>query len=402
MRSYTYSARDSFGEQVTGTVNGVTEHDAAKRVISLGLHPVNVWTPLLTFNSAKRDKTPSAEELVSFTARLSTLLASGVPLETALDSIMTQSGPAMKTAVGEIKRAILEGEPLSSAMSRQANVFPEVYTAMVEVGEAGGTLDRNLEQLARFLERREEIRDAADNALRYPKMVLGALGVGLAVLLGWVIPRYAEIFERAKISLPLPTRILIASGHFVADHWLALLMAVLVAIVAFRAWVESPKGRLIFDEHILKAPVAGGIILNASLARWADAFGSLAGAGAPLLGSIEIASRACGNAYLSGKLAGISSAVMEGSGIAEPLGGIGVVPPVAVQIISTGETAGSLDKAFARASEYLTKEAERGIRKMSAYMEPAFVIMLSVVVLFVALSVFMPMWDMAKLARMGR
>lgn len=402
MRSYAYRARDSLGRQVTGTVNGSTEHDAAKRVISLGLHPVRLRTRLLTFGSSKRDQTPSAEELISFTARLSTLLASGVPLEAAMDTIMAQSGPAMKTAVGEIKRAILEGEPLSSAMSRQADVFPEVYTAMVEVGEAGGALDKSLERVTCFLERREEIRDSAENALRYPKMVLAALGVGLAVLLGWVIPRYAEIFERAKIALPFPTRILIASGHFVTDHWLSLIMAVFVAIAAFRTWVESAKGRLIYDERILKAPVAGGIILNASLARWADAFGSLAGAGAPLLGSIEIASRACGNAYLSGKLSGISAAVMEGSGISEPLSGIGVIPPVAVQIISTGETAGSLDKAFSRASEYLTKEAERGIRKMSAWMEPAFVIMLSVIVLFVALSVFMPMWDMAKMARMGR
>jgi type II secretory pathway component PulF len=402
MRSYTYRARDSLGNQVTGTVSGLTESDAARHVISLGLHPVSVQAKSLTLSALKREKPPSAEELISFTAVLSTLLASGVQLESALDTIMAQSGPAMKTAVGEIKRGILEGEPLSLSMSRQADVFPEVYTAMVEVGEAGGTLDRNLEQLTRFLERREEIKDAATNALRYPKMVLAALGVGLTVLLGWVIPRYAEIFERAKISLPLPTRILIASGHFVADHWLALAVVAIAVVVAFQMWVESPEGRLIFDEHILKAPVAGGIILNASLARWADAFGSLAGAGAPLLGSIEIASRACGNAYLSGKLAGISGAVMEGSGIAEPLGAIGVVPPVAVQIISTGETAGSLDKAFARASDYLTKEADRGIRKMSAFMEPAFVIMLSVVVLFVALSVFMPMWDMAKMARMGR
>jgi type II secretory pathway component PulF len=387
---------------VSGTVDAVTEHDAARRVISLGLHPVKVQTTLFTFDAFKRDKIPPAEELISFTARLSTLLASGVSLESALDSIMLQSGPAMKKAAGEIKQAILEGEPLSASMSRQADVFPEVYTAMVEVGEASGALERNLERLTNFLERQEEIRSSVTNALRYPKMVVGALGFGLTVLLGWVIPRYAEIFEKAKITLPLPTRLLIASGHFVEDHWLALIMAAVAAIAAFRAWVESPEGRRTYDEHILKAPVAGGIILHASLARWADAFGSLTGSGLPLIGSIEIASRACGNVYLSGKLAGISDAVMEGSGISEPLSGTGVVPSVAVQIISTGETAGTLDRAFARASEYLTKEAERSIKKMSAYMEPAFVVALSVVVLFVALSVFMPMWDMTKMARMGR
>jgi len=402
MRSYTYRARDSLGKQVSGTVDAVTEHDAARRVISLGLHPVKVQTTLFTFDAFKRDKIPPAEELISFTARLSTLLASGVSLESALDSIMLQSGPAMKKAAGEIKQAILEGEPLSASMSRQADVFPEVYTAMVEVGEASGALERNLERLTNFLERQEEIRSSVTNALRYPKMVVGALGFGLTVLLGWVIPRYAEIFEKAKITLPLPTRLLIASGHFVEDHWLALIMAAVAAIAAFRAWVESPEGRRTYDEHILKAPVAGGIILHASLARWADAFGSLTGSGLPLIGSIEIASRACGNVYLSGKLAGISDAVMEGSGISEPLSGTGVVPSVAVQIISTGETAGTLDRAFARASEYLTKEAERSIKKMSAYMEPAFVVALSVVVLFVALSVFMPMWDMTKMARMGR
>jgi type II secretory pathway component PulF len=402
MRPYTYRARDSLGKQVSGTVDGVTEHDAARRVISLGLHPVRVRTRLLTFDVLKRGNTPPAEELISFTARLSTLLASGVSLESALDSIMLQTGPAMKKAAGEIKRSILEGEPLSAAMSRQADVFPEVYTAMVEVGEASGALERNLERLTRFLERQEEIRSSVTNALRYPKMVVGALGVGLIVLLGWVIPRYAEIFDKAKIPLPLPTRMLIASGHFVEDHWLALIMATITAIAAFRAWVESQDGRLAYDEHILKAPVAGEIILHASLARWADAFASLTGSGLPLIGSIEIASRSCGNAYLSGKLAGISSAVMEGSGIAEPLSGLGVVPPVAVQIISTGETAGTLDRAFERAGEYLAKEAERGIKKMSAYMEPVFVVALSVVVLFVALSVFMPMWDMTKMARMGR
>lgn len=401
MRSYTYRARDSLGKQVTGTVDGVTEHDAARRVISLGLHPIKMQTRLFTFAALNRNRTPPAEELISFTARLSTLLASGVSLESALDSIMLQSGPAMKKAAGEIKRSILEGEPLSVSMSRQADVFPEVYTAMVEVGEASGSLEKNLERLTHFLERREEMQNSVTNALRYPKMVVGALGMGLIVLLGWVIPRYAEIFNKAKISLPLPTRMLIASGHFVADHWLALIMVTLAAFAASRAWVESPKGRLAFDEHILKAPVAGGIILNASLARWADAFGSLAGAGLPLIGSIDIASRACGNVYLSGKLAGISGAVMEGSGIAEPLSALGVVPPVAVQIISTGETAGTLDRALERAGEYLTKEAERGIKKMSAYMEPAFVVALSVVVLFVALSVFMPMWDMVKMARMG-
>lgn len=402
MEMYRYYARDSQGKAVSGAVDGQTELDAARRVISLGLWPVRVRKRHFAFTAIGGTGYLSSDELISFTSRLSTLLSSGVTLEAALDSIMEQSGPAMKSTAGEIKRRVLEGEPLSSAMAKTPSVFPEVYTAMVEVGEASGTLDRSLGQLARFLTRREEIREATRDAVRYPKMVLTVLGAGLFILLGWVIPRYAEIFEKANLALPLPTRMLIASGHFVSNHWLAMIASLGVIVIAFRWWGQTPNGRRAIDESVLKIPALGGIILNASLARWADAFGCLAGAGAPLIGSIGISARACGNVYISKKLSGIAGAVMEGSGISEPLAQTKILPPVTAQIIATGEMAGTLDKAFAAASEHSAKEAERGVKKLSAYAEPALVVVLSVVVLFVALSVFMPMWEMTKMARMGR
>ncbi len=405
MPTFEYKSRDGFGKLVYGTCESSSVDDVVKRLVASGLYPSAIKRSLLrsAFNYFQRlpvfQKTVSIDEKIDFASRLATLLKAGIPLGLSLDSVIEQTGAGrLKEILVDIKKLLDEGMPLSGSMARHKSVFAEVHIAIVEAGEYSGFLDTCLESLALMLEREKNAREKARDVSRYPKIVLFGMTLACIALVGFILPRYEAIFERMNTPLPLPTEILMELGGLARRFWFVGAGAFAVAWFIFRFLIHTDKGRLAFDKFLYKIPIIGEVFLFVSVSGWADALGNLLRSGVPIIRSLTMSAKASGNAHFAGMVKNVSLEVAEGSGLSGPLRSFGLAPAPAPQMIAAGEASGSLDSMLFSVRDYFGKEADKKIKRLSAYFEPALIVGLSFVVLFLALSVFLPMWDMTTFA----
>lgn len=403
---YRYRARDDDGRNQSGVITGHSPEDAARRLAAGGLYPVDIEmagarkTPFISV-PVLFSKVPEEERIV-FTRQFATLIKAGVPIISALESLCGQTeshrlDAAVRGVIGKLKA----GRPLSEAMGGDMEIFPEVYTAMVASGETSGSLDDSLDNIAAMLERDHELKTRIREITRYPKIVMTAALFAVAVLLALVIPRYAAIFEKTGMALPLPTRALIWINEIFHAHWLDGVEAAVMAAVLLRLALASAGGRLFFDDLSLRAPGTGGVALRLALARWANTLGSLLKAGVPILSALAISRRAAGNERVAAFVGEAAEDVRDGAGLAAPMARDGFAPPVVARMIASGESAGALDEMLMRVSSFLEDDAQRRIRRLTVFFESGLIVAVALMVGFLALSVFLPMWDITALARRG-
>lgn len=406
--AYRYKARDQIGKRASGIVESESADDVARLLVFRGLYPTRITETIPSGNNSIGAgisvlfTNVSDEDRIIFTGQLAALLKAGVPIISSLSALHDQTdNPRFKEALKQIKQGLEEGLSLTESMGKSKDIFSGIYLAMIAAGETTGSLDRSLEYLAEMLKREFELKNRIREITLYPKIAFAAVIAAMVILLTFVVPRYAVIFEKAKLKLPVFTEALIWLDSFFQNHWVTGLQLALVGYVAARLAVNSEKGRLIFDRFILRVPVTGAIMLKISLARWSNSLGSLIRAGTPIIRALAISSRAPGNESLTAVLDQVAEEVSEGGGLAEPLRRHKLLPPVVAQMAASGEQSGSLDEMLFQVSGFLEDDARRNIRKLATCIEPALILGMGLVVLFLALSIFLPMWDITKMARGG-
>ena len=341
----------------------------------------------------------SSDELMLFTDRLRTLFSAGIPLVSCFDGLIEQAKSArFGSMLGEVKARVEEGAALHEAMRKHPDVFPETYVNMVMAGELSGTLDESLKRLVDMLEVQFATRNRIREVLRYPKVVVITLAAALVILMSFVVPRFVTIFERVKLDLPAPTKLLIAMNHLFVNYWPVGLLALAAAYLAFSRYITTDKGRYNWHHFILRAPIVGEVVLQITFAQFCHVLSNLLKSGVPILQSIAVAARSTGNSFLSSVFGKVADSVKEGEGMAGPLARFNIVPRLVIQMIAAGENSGSLDVMLLKVADFFTGEAERKIKRISTLIEPLLILALAGIVLFVAVSIFLPMWDMTKLA----
>ncbi|VAX22399.1 hypothetical protein MNBD_NITROSPINAE03-26 [hydrothermal vent metagenome] len=402
--AYRYKARDRIGKSASGIVESESVDDVARLLVFRGLYPTAIDETVPSGEGVgagvvKLFAYVSDEEKIIFTGQLAALLKAGVPIISSLGALHDQTdNPKFKQALKQIKRGLEEGLSLTEAMSKSKDIFSGVYLAMITAGETTGSLDRCLEYLVEMLKREFELKNRVREITLYPKIAFTTVVTAMVILLTFVVPRYAAIFEKAKLKLPVFTEALIWLDSFFQNHWITLVQLALTGFVAARLAINTRKGRMIFDRYVLSLPVTGGIMLKISLARWSNALGSLIRGGTPIIKALAISSRTTGNESLTSMLNLVADEVAEGGGLAEPLRRHKLLPPVVAQMAASGEESGSLDEMLFQVSRFLEDDARRNIRKLVTYIEPAMILGMGLVVLFLALSIFLPMWDVTKMA----
>ncbi len=404
MPRYAYKARGHGGEPHTGDVDADSKQAAARLLIGRGLAPSRVEEKheggfLAPAALRRRFDKVKVEELALFTSQLGTLFRAGIPLVDCLSAIIGQAenGPLHRT-LEMVGRSVTDGAALHEALAQHPAIFPETCVNMVMAGELSGALDESLDRLTKLLERQSAAEKQIAEVMRYPKIVAGALFVAVTVLMIFVVPRFTQFFEKGKLALPLPTRILIAVSYGFQHYWLVGAVLVAAAAFAFKWYIDTEEGRYRWHTFILRAPVFGGIFLKLTMGQWCQALANLIRSGIPVLQAIEVAGRTAGNVFLMRIFYEVAASVREGSGLAAPLARHKIVPPIAVRMIAAGEGSGTLDDMLMKVADYFDREAERKIRLLSSLIEPALIVLLGGIILFVALSIFLPMWDMTKLA----
>lgn len=402
MASYSYRARDRTGSLVTGSLEASSPAELEASLDRMGLIPIRVMPrSLFSLSDLRRPLGKvSGQETIVFSRQLSTLFGAGVPLTKALSTLERQGTHSpFKTVVKAVREEIETGSSLAAALRKHKRVFPELYASMIEAGEAGGILEEVLGRLAAMLEKDSVDRARIKTATLYPKIVAGALALAVLVLMSFVVPKFAQLYGSFRIELPLPTRMLIALSGFVNTYWHLLAGIAAALFFGLRAFLRTERGSRTRDRAAISAPVFGPIILKSVLSRFSRVLGSLYRSGLPILQSLDIVSRAVDNSVIAAEVRRIEGEVRAGRPLSAELGRSGIFPPMVVQMIAVGEDSGKLDEMLDKVSEYYDQEVDSSIRNLAALLEPALLAMIFAVVLFLALAIFLPMWDIIKVVK---
>lgn len=401
MLTYQYKARDKFGRPISGVMVADSESAVAVKLSQLGFIPISIKEAkkqigLIDFFS--RFRKVKSSDLNMFTRQLATLQRAGLPLRLSLSALGEQAtNRVLKDALGQIIKDIEAGASFSSALEKNPHIFNSLYVNMVASGETGGILDQVLEKLAVLGEHDETIRLRIKAATRYPITVVIAILIGFLILTVFVIPRFARLYSQFTTALPLPTRILLGIHYGVTKFWWLSALIIGAFIFGFGKFIENKKGRLWWDSIKLKIPIFGPLVLKLIMSRFARITGTLLHSGIPILKVLDLASAGTGNTIISRAIDNIKMNVVEGKGLSEPMKLSGMFPSAVVQMVSVGEETGKLDELLLHVSNYYDSQVDYTINNLISLIEPILISFLGCVVLFMALGIFLPMWNLMGL-----
>jgi len=401
MNSFHFRAVASDGQIRTGAIHAESERLVAFELRRQGLTPVYVGREekkpldikLPTFSGGRK------RDVLFFTQELSTLLSAGVPLDRALSiTAELNERASFRTLVQNILRTLKGGRTLADSLATHSAHFSDLYINMVRAGEAGGSLAVVFERLSEFERTRDDLRAYIVSSMAYPTL-LSMVGIGsILVLMNFVVPRFAAVFEESRIEMPLPTKMLLVGSKFLQSYgWLGITLLV-VFVIGMYTYVRTTSGRLWWDTLRLKIPVLGDALRKAETARFARAMGTLVSNSVPLVQSLSIAGATLNNRRISGSLEIVSLGVKRGEGIAGPLRRAGQFPPLAAHLLSVGEETGRLDSMFVRMADIYDAETRSAIRRFTSLFEPIVILVMGIVVGTLILSMLLAIVGMNDVA----
>ncbi len=407
MPTFAYKARDERGLLVQGSIEAPTQRDAMTQLDAMGYIPVSAKETgaksttsvddfMLRFQRVKFD------DLIFFTRQLRTVVRSGIPIVAGLRALAEQTtNQRLRKAIGVVAQDIDKGFSFSDALARHKGIFSEIYVSMVRSGETSGSLEEVLERLSALLEFQMKTKETIKSAMRYPTFVVSTLVGAFIILVNVVVPKFAPLFRSAKIDLPLPTQILLFIND-IFQKYLGLSFVILAGlVVAFFLYKRTEAGRYTIDVIKLKTPLIGDIILKTSMSRFAFTLENLVSSGVPIMRTLDIVSRTVGNEFVAKKVLEISANIEKGKGISRPMKDAKIFPPLVIHLISTGEETGSLEDMLREISMHYDREVTYTVNRLSAYIEPLLTVGLAGMVLFLALAIFMPWWNIMGAMRGG-
>ncbi len=335
-------------------------------------------------------------DLILFCRQMYALNKAGVPLVRGLKGLTESTRQAeFRAVIEQIAEDVQGGRELSAAMGAHPRVFSNLVVAMVRVGENTGRLEEAFLRIGQYLELERDTRERISAALRYPALVVFAIGIAIGVINVMVIPAFASVFARAHAELPLPTRVLVAISDVFVAWWPWMLAALLCAGIAVHGWLRTSAGRYRWDRLKLRLPVIGSIIHRATLSRFARAFAMAAGAGVPLLQTLAVVSRALGNEFVGERVLQMRNGIERGDTLSRTAAATNLFTPLTLQMMAVGEETGQVDEMLEEVAGFYEREVDYEIKNLSAAIEPILIVAVGVMVLVVALGVFLPMWDLA-------
>ncbi|MFT7667875.1 MAG: type IV pilus assembly protein PilC [Planctomycetota bacterium] len=346
-----------------------------------------------TAKQGKRRGRVAGQLITDFTVQLATLSEAGIPVVKSLSILEGQTRPGpFKYILGDLVEDVSGGTRLSEAMGKHEKVFDELYTSMVRAGEAGGVLDTILNRLATFREKAAEFRATVKGAMIYPSVIfVVAVGIMSAVIV-FVIPRFEEIFASFNVELPRMTQILLDISNVAVNYWYLVFGVPILAFFGHVAMMGKPGGyRYFMHKMALRLPVAGNLVSYTLVAAFARTFGTLMQAGVPHLDALEIVRDSTGNDVMRDAVEHVRRTVREGEGLARPMGATGLFDDLVVNMVDVGEETGELDRMLVKVADAYEKQVDRKIDGLFKLLEPLLLIVISAMVGFIVVALFMPL-----------
>ena len=407
MALFSYKAADKNGKIVTGTEDAPDEKGVVAVLQAQGYIPIRITSsagtsPRLPLRWEKGIfgflKKVSDKDILRFSEDLASLLGAGLTLDRSLQVLQEAADkPALKTLLGDVLKAVEKGGYLSDALAGHPREFSQFYVNMVKAGEAGGFLDLILERISLYLRDIKDLKDYIVSAMIYPLFLVCIGGISILILLTYVIPKFALIFEDLGQAIPLSTQLLLGTAAFFQKYVL-LLLAVFAALVFFwRRFAKTAAGCYRIDSFLASLPVAGGFIRELETARFARTLGTLIKSGVPILGSLALVQGVIRNRVIAQSIDFVRERVREGDVISKPLADMERFPQLATQMIAVGEETGRLDEMLLKIADIYEKKVKTFIKRGMSLMEPVVILTMGIIVGFIVISMLMAIFSMNDL-----
>jgi MSHA biogenesis protein MshG len=405
MPSYTYKGRAMNGKVVGGKIDGDSESAVTAILTNRGVIPVSITekkeqTDVIIAIKDKFDlHTVSIEEQLMFTRQMSALIRAGIPITRAIAGILESiDNILLVKALRDILEQLDSGRDLSSSCTRHPKVFNNLYISMLQIGESTGRLDEAFDQMGEYIDRNRTITNNISTAMRYPKTVMIALSGAMVIVNLFVIPKFAAFFEANSLALPWQTLFLLSTSNFFKAYWYYVLAIIIGSSWSFKRYINTKAGRLWWDELVINAPIIGSILHRAFMARFARSFAMAYGAGVPIVQAMVVISRSIGNEYISNHVNNMREGIERGDTLTRSADQTGMFTPVVMQMFAVGEEAGNLEEMMTFIAGFYEEEVDYDVKNLSDKIEPLIFVIIGGMVLVLALGIFVPMWDIAKLA----
>jgi MSHA biogenesis protein MshG len=406
---YRYRGRSGRGALVTGRLEAESIDAVASRLMNLGITPLEIdsdaaeqATVAETWRRLGGGK-PKTADLVLFARQMYSITKSGLPLLRGLRGLADSTHNLMlRDALQDVLQSLESGRDLASSLARHPQIFPPLFLSIVRVGESTGTLDNSFLRLCDYLSQDQDVQDRVKAAIRYPLVVVGMIGIAIAVITVFVIPNFAPLFRVLGNDIPMPTRIIMATSEFVREHGLTLVLGVIAGLYGANRYIATEAGRYRWDRFKLRVPVLGDLMHQAILSRVMRSMAISLDAGLPMIQALTLLARSAGNEYLAERLLRLRDAVERGDSLSRAAATAEIFPPLVLQMVAVGEETGELTRLLEEVAGFYQREVDYRLRNLTALIEPLLIVFVGGMVLVLALGVFLPLWNMiGKVGHVG-
>jgi MSHA biogenesis protein MshG len=403
---FNFKGRNARGELITGTLEGADAGVIADQLMNTGVTPVDISSSQRIVSGDVPDwwrrmfrQKVSLLDLMLFSRQMYTLLKAGVPILKALAGLQESAvNTTMIEVIKDLRVSLDSGRELSASMRRHPEVFSFFYVSLVRVGELTGQLENVFLRLYNHLEFEKEIRESIKAAVRYPIFVLCAMAGAIVVVNLFVIPAFAKVYAGFKAELPFLTKMLVGFSNLMVETWYLQLAVLIGAVFAFRAWIATRAGKYAWDRYKLKIPIAGKILLKATLARFARSFSLALQSGVPVVQALSTVAQVVDNDYIGQRIEQMRDGVERGESVLRTAVATGIFTTVVLQMIAVGDETGELDSLLREVADLYENDVEYEVKTLSQQIEPILIVGLGGLVLILALGIFLPIWDLGKAA----
>lgn len=408
MPKYNYTAKDISGKSVSGNIVANNPNEVVIKIQQQNLIPVTISEVTeksgggslydrLNEKMLALQKSVPFKDVVFFTRQMVTFLNAGVSITKSLKNIAeAQKSLVFKRMLLDIYEDINSGTDFSSALAKHPTVFSSMYVNIVRAGEATGKMDQSLEQLATYMEKTKEMKDAIKSAMMYPKFVLGFTAIIVFVILWKVIPVFESLFSSLGGELPLPTRMLIIGSDFIQNNFLLMLLILVCIFFGVKFSFKAKPVRNLWDKFTINAPVFGSLVRMIILSRLTSTLALLLSSGTAIIQALEISGKVASNNEYETAMIKATNEVKNGIETSVAMRKTNRFPDAMLQLIETGEETGRIDELMSKIAKMYDDEVAIKIKGFSSLIEPLLIVIMGVVIGGIIVAIYLPIFTMGQ------
>jgi len=402
MPEFLYKATTLMGETVEGLMDGKDEESIIQGLHRLGYIPIRITLAQLKGPPFRLTsifpRRVGIKDLLVFTQEFSTLISAGLPMDRSLNILGTLTeNEKLRETTKDILARIEGGSSLAEALSQHPRIFSRLYVNMVKAGESGGFLEVIIARLAQYLQSVKEIREYLISVMIYPLILTIVSGISVAILVTFVIPRFARIFSDMGQAIPIPTQIMLTISHLVRSYWWAGLGIIALVYLALRVYTQQEERKVRWDRFKLRWVAIGELIKKVEVARFSRTLGTLLQSGVSILPAMNLAKEVSQNRVISRSIAHVHDRLREGKAISTSLEETGVFPPLAVHMIGVGEETGRLDEMLIKVAETYEENVQNAIKRFVSLLEPLIILIMGLIVGFIVISMLLAIFSINEI-----